>query len=136
MRRLAVASAVLAVLVGLGGCAHNSDANTGSRPAVSATAADPLTLCRQALPDRDVVSAEWTTVGDLRTWGYGGPVQQHPMGTAFPASGADDRAIWCWTREAADSYTAWGVHPPDGAARAIGIMGPTEMTPSGPPVIP
>jgi len=138
MKRLAAASAILAVLVALAGCAgdRNTSSGTGSDASTQATPTDAIVLCRQALPDRDVVSGIWTTVGDLRTWGYGGPVQKRPMGDAFVPSAPTEPAAWCWTREAVDSYTAWGVHVPDAAARAITVTGPTDVIPTGPPVIP
>jgi hypothetical protein len=138
MKRLAVASAVLALLVGLGGCTRDRDTSpgTGLDASTPATTTDPLGLCRQALPDRDVISATRTTVGDLRAWGYSGPLQKHPLGNAFPASAPTEPAAWCWTREAVDSYTAWGVHAPDLAERAITVTGPTDEIPAGPPIIP
>ena len=97
---------------------------------------DPRALCRQALPDRDVVSATVTTVGNLRAWGYGGPVQKHPLGNVFPSAAPSDPAVWCWTRDAVDSYTAWGAHAPDAAGRAITVIGPTDQIPVGAPVVP
>jgi hypothetical protein len=126
------------MLVGLVGCARDSHMNPGTERDAStpATMTDPLVLCRQALPDRDVVSGTWTTVGDLRTWGYGGPMQKRPLGNVFPPSAPTEPAGWCWTREAIDSYTAWGVHAPDAAERAITVIGPTDVIPTGPPVIP
>jgi len=138
MKNLAVASAVLAVLVGLGACAHDSDTNAGTGPTVStdvstpATTTDSLVLCRQALPDRVVVSATRTSVGDLRTWGYSGPVQKRPLANVFPSAASSDPAAWCWTKEAVDSYTAWGVHGLDTAQRAITARGPTDVIPAGP----
>ena len=140
MKKLAVASAVSALLIGLGACARDSDAGTG--PTVStdlstpATATDSLVLCRQALPDRMVVSATRTSVGDLRTWGFSGPVQKRPLANVFPSAASSDPAAWCWTREAVDSYTAWGVHAPETAQRAVTVHGPTDVIPAGPPLIP
>jgi hypothetical protein len=138
MERLAVASAVLVVLVGFGGCARDGDTNPGTGPGAvtPATTIDSLALCRQALPARDVVSATPTTVGDLRTWGYSGPVQQRPLLNVFPSSASSEPAAWCWTREAVDSYAAWGAHATDAAEHAITLHGPTNLTPSGPPIIP
>jgi hypothetical protein len=126
------------MLAGLVGCARDGHMNPGTEPDAStpASTTDPLVVCRQALPDRDVVSGAWTTVGDLRTWGYGGPVQKRPLGNVFPPSAPTEPSAWCWTREAVDSYTAWGVHAPDAAERAITVIGPTDVIPTGPPVIP
>jgi hypothetical protein len=103
----------------------------GARPAAVA-----LSACRVALPGHDVVSGAWTTVGALRTWGYGGPKPTRPLRNAFPAAKPTEPAAWCWTKEAADRYTAWGVHAPGGALRAITVTGPTTTTPSGEPRIP
>ena len=138
MKRLALASAILATLVGCGGHARDGDANSGTGPSRSTSAAttDPLVQCRLALPGRDVVSATRTTVGDLRAWGYGGPVQKHPLGSVFPSAAPSEPAIWCWTRDATDSYTAWGAHARDAAGRAITVIGPTDQVPVGPPKIP
>ena len=142
VKNLAVASAVLAVLVGLGACARDSDTSAGTGPIVStdlstpATTTDPLVLCRQALPDRVVVSATRTSVGDLRSWGFSGPVQKRPLANVFPSAASSDPAAWCWTRAAVDSYTAWGVHASDTPRRAITATGPTDVVPAGPPLIP
>jgi hypothetical protein len=140
MKRPAIRVAVLVLLIGLGGCAapRGSSTGPGAGPDTTtpATPTDPLVLCRQALPDRNLVSGTWTTVGDLRTWGYGGPTQTHPLADVFPALGPAAPAAWCWTREAADTYTAWGVQSPDHAERALTVVGPTKETPAGPPVIP
>src|SRR5262245_47590479 len=124
MKRLALAA--IAILVGLGGCAGDANARTqptgpaqtepvqkGPPPTQGTTMIDALALCLRALPDRHVVSAAWTTVGDLRAWGHGGPVQQHPLSRAFPNAAPEERAAWCWTREAVDNVTAWGVHGSD-----------------------
>jgi hypothetical protein len=145
MKRLALVAG--AVLVALSGCAGAADTPTQpvqtqpvpvqkGPPPTLGTATDAFALCLRALPDRHVVSAEWTTVGDLRAWGHGGPVQQRPLSKAFPGAAPEEPAVWCWTQEAADSVTAWGVHGSDPAERAIGIVGPTGTIPSGPPVIP
>ena len=139
MRRYLLPFIAMAALFAVGGCAH--PVVTGTAPLLTpssppATPSSALALCQHALPGRDVVSGTWTTVDDLRTWGYGGPVQKRPLATAFPGVAADAQAAWCWTRQAADDYTAWGV-PTDGAAvKAINLMGPVTTTPSGRPSIP
>ena len=89
-----------------------------------------------ALLNREVVSGVRTTVGDLRNWAYGGRVQQHPLRDLFPSSSSTAPAVWCWTKESADSFTAWGVHEHDAAVPAITATGPTNEIPAGPPVIP
>jgi hypothetical protein len=128
----------LAVLaLALGGCA----AAPGSGPTAPPTTAPPtvvddaLAACRLALPGQDVVSATESTVDSLRAWGYGGPVAKHPLANAFPSAAPTDDAMWCWTRQAADDYVAWGVWGTT-AVRAIGLVGPTTTIPSGPPIIP
>lgn len=140
VKNLAVASAVFVVLVGLGACARDSSAGTGSTVSTDlstpATTTDPLVLCRQALPDRVVVSATRTSVGDLRSWGFSGPVQKRPLANVFPSAASSDPAAWCWTRAAVDSYTVWGVHASDTPRRAITATGPTDVVPAGPPLIP
>src|SRR5262249_49471691 len=141
MKRLAIASAVVAVVVGMGACARDDSPDvargpSASSPSTTSASTDTLGLCRRALPGREGVSATPTTVGDLRTRGYGGPVQKHPLGNVFPASAPGEPAAWCWTRQAVDSYTAWGVHVPDAAERAITVIGPTDVVPAGRPVIP
>lgn len=141
MRRTALPLIAIAVLAAVGACAPTSGPGGTVAPTApiggSTTPTSVLALCRRALLDRDVVSGTWTTVGDLRTWGYGGPVQKRPLATAFPGPGDDAPAAWCWTRQAAGNYTAWGVLAPDGpAVRAINVIGPTSTTPSGPPRIP
>jgi len=98
--------------------------------------ADAFALCRQALPGRDVVSGTWTTVGDLRSYGYSGPVARHPLAGAFPSAAPSDQAAWCWTKDAPDSYTAWGARTPGDVRRALTVNGPTDTTPSGPPIVP
>jgi hypothetical protein len=141
MRRTLLPLMAIAVLLGSGACADQTDTGTaapsGPTTPTETIPTGALALCQRALPDRDVVSGTWTTVGDLRTWGYGGPVQKRPLATAFPGAAADARAAWCWTRQAADDYTAWGVPAPDGTpVQAIDLMGPMNTNPSGPPVIP
>jgi hypothetical protein len=59
-----------------------------------------------------------------------------PLRNAFPASAPADLAAWCWTKDAPDRYTAWGVTATDPPERAITVAGPTPVTPSGPPVVP
>lgn len=139
MRRTVLPLVAIAVLAAAGACAGRSGTAGPTAPS-SPTTTSPtsaLALCQRALPDRDVVSGTWTNVGDLRTWGYGGPVQHRPLATAFPGPGDDAPAAWCWSRQAADNYTAWGVLAPDGPAiRAVNLIGPMSGTPSGPPRIP
>ena len=139
MKKLAVASAVLALLIGLEACARDSDAGTG--PTVSTDLSTPATatdcLCSAGRLCRPVVvSATRTSAGDLRTWGYSSPVQKRPLANVFPSAASSDPAAWCWTREAVDSYAAWGVHAPETAQRAATVNGPTDMIPAGPPLIP
>jgi hypothetical protein len=121
-----------------GGRAGASDPWSPLAPSAAA-----LVLCRDALPRRQVVSGAWTTVDNLRGWGYGGPVQQHPLSGAFPSAAPSDQAAWCWTRDAPGTYTAWAVRAPDGARHAMTISQigatdstPTETMPSGPPIVP
>jgi hypothetical protein len=143
MRRRAAVILSLAILFAATACAQGVPEAPGApsspvgpaRPPTTGPA-DALALCRRALPDSDVVSGTWTTVGSLREWGYGGPVQQRPLADAFAGTAAAQAAVWCWTREAADSYTAWGVLGPGSTDRAITVNGPTRQTPSGPPIIP
>jgi hypothetical protein len=111
-----------------------SQARPAEPPTTSPT--DAFALCRQVLPGRDVVSGTWTTVGDLRGYGYSGPVARHPLADAFPMAAPSDEAAWCWTKNAPDSYTAWGARTPDGARQALTVDGPTETTPAGPPLVP
>jgi hypothetical protein len=141
MKRVAVSMAMLAVLAAGSSCASAvTPAVLGrpSRPPVVPVPPTPtaLALCRQVLPGRDVVSGTWTTVGDLRTWGYSGPVQRRPLQAVFANASPADQAAWCWTKNSADSYTAWGARANDEPQRAITVIGPTTVTPSGSPRIP
>jgi hypothetical protein len=140
--RLALATVSLAALAAVAGCGQPVKTGTTPpptiTPSVTATVVphDALDLCKQALPGRDVVSGSATTVGALRDWGYGGPVAHHPLATVFATAAPTATAAWCWTKEAADSYTAWGVLAPGSVAQAINITGPIDQPPSGAPVIP
>ena len=64
------------------------------------------------------------------------PVQKHPLSGTFASASTTDPAAWCWTKDAPDSYTAWGVRAGDKAQHAITVVGPTTATPSGPPRVP
>jgi hypothetical protein len=109
---------------------------TATATTSTSTPTTALALCRDALAGRDVVSGTWATVGDLRSWGYGGPVPTRPLRDVFAAAAPTDPAAWCWTKDAPDSYTAWGVRAHDAPQHAITVVGPTAVTPSGPPRIP
>ena len=126
-------------LLAAASCASTPGAEQGgstTHSTVTTSPADALALCRQALPGRDVVSGTWATVGDLRSWGYGGPVQKQPLLNVFQGAAPTDQAAWCWTKNAPDSFTAWGVKAPNGAQLAITMNGPTSTIPSGAPLIP
>jgi hypothetical protein len=134
MRRVIRSATTIAALVATASCAATvTPAATITTPPPATTA---LALCRQALASRDVVSGTWTTVSDLRSWGYSGPVQQRPLRDVFASAAPTDPAAWCWTKDAPDSYTAWGVRPNDTPQHAITVTGPTTVTPTGRPVIP
>ncbi len=138
MRRVGMLVAISAALVAVSSCAKPNGLSTekGSPDATTPSGSDPSALCRRALPGHLVVSATWTTVGEVRSWGYGGPVQKRPLSAAFASAAPGDQAAWCWTRESRESYTAWAVRAPADAVRAITVNGPTEVTPAGPPRIP
>jgi hypothetical protein len=132
------------VLVVMTACSSGTTPNSSGttarpptgHPSPPGQGSDALAFCRLALPGQDVVSGTWTTVGDLRAYGFSGPVRRTPLATAYPSAPASDRAAWCWTRDTPDSYTAWGARAPDDAQRAVTVNGPTDTTPSGPPIIP
>jgi hypothetical protein len=138
----------IAALIAMASCTAETTPAGGGRPGhfsattgVAAATMPPLPttalrLCRQALPSRDVVSGTWTTVRGLRSWGQSGPVHKWPAGDVFASASPGDLAAWCWTRDAPDSYSAWGVRPPDPPQRAVTVTGPNAVTPSGLPAIP
>jgi hypothetical protein len=105
-------------------------------PLTAAFSGEPLALCRQELPGRDVVSGTWTTVGALRSWGYANPKPVVPLAHVFPSAAGDDQAAWCWTKDAPRTYTVWGARAQGRAQRATTQTGPTDDTPSGPPLKP
>jgi hypothetical protein len=120
VRRVVLSATTIAALIATASCTAVTTSAGGARPGRSsatigvagATTRPPpttaLSLCRQALPRRDVVSGTWTTVSDLRSWGYSGPVQKRPLRDVFPSASPAGLAAWCWTKDAPDSYTAWG----------------------------
>jgi hypothetical protein len=136
---LAAASCASATGATQGGSVGNGPTQVSqvqSSSTVTTPPTDALALCRQALSGRDVVSGTWATVADLRDWGYGGPVLKQPMIDAFPGAAPTDQAAWCWTKNAPDSFTAWGVRASDAVQLAITVNGPTSTIPSGEPRIP
>jgi hypothetical protein len=134
-RSTTLALAAFIPLMATGSCAAATAPDRAGHSTAAASSGDALTVCRQALPSLHVVSGTWTTVGELRSWGYG-PMDRHPLADAFPSAGPADQAAWCWTIDAPDSYTAWGVRTPHGAQRAMTVTGPTKNIPSGAPVVP
>jgi anaerobic selenocysteine-containing dehydrogenase len=124
----------LTLVVGLIGATAGAVAAVGGRDHPPSQVR-PMQACRAALPGEHVVSAQRTTVGAVRTWGYGGPIQHRPLRTAFAAAPAPDQALWCWTRESARRVTAYAVHH-GYAARAISVVGPGGGTPRGAPLVP
>jgi hypothetical protein len=140
MTRFGLLGAItLTMVIAVTSCATNAKSGLGGTGLPStdhSTPADAFALCRQAFPGREVVSGTWTTVRDLRRYGYGGPVARHPLADAFPSAAPSDQAAWCWTKDAPDSYTAWGARAPDDIRRALTVSGPTNRTPSGPPIVP
>jgi hypothetical protein len=148
VRRVVLSATTIAALIATASCAAVTTPADGGRPGrtsattgVADTTTPPppttaLSLCRLALPSRDAVSGTWTTVSGLRSWGFSGPVQKRPLRDVFPSASPADLAVWCWTKDARDRYTAWGVRPQDPPQHAITVTGPTTVTPSGPPRIP
>ena len=77
MRRVVLSATTIAALIATASCTAVTAPASGGRPGrssatigVAATTTPPppttaLSLCRQALPGRDVVSGTWTTVGGL-----------------------------------------------------------------------
>ena len=148
MKRVVLPATTIAALIATASCTAVTTPASGGRPGRSSATTDvaaattppppttALNLCRQALPSRHVVSGTWTTVSGLRSWGVSGPVQKRPLRDVFPSASLSDLAAWCWTKDASDSYSAWGVRPQDRPQRAITVNGPTTVTPSGAPRIP
>jgi hypothetical protein len=140
MKRLSASLAAITVVVATAACtsapASRGQSSGPSTTTASARAATALDLCRHVLVGRHVVSGSWTTVGDLRSYGYGPPPQHQPMRDGFGTASDTDSAVWCWTVEWPDSYTAWGVRPQGEAMRAVGVTGPAMGVPSGRPTIP
>lgn len=99
-----------------------------------------LVLCRAALPDRVLLGWTAATVGELRAYGYSGPVAHVPLRAAFPGVATRAPAAWCWLRAGQKSGSLWGAVPGHGAVRAITVTGPGaarfvgEM--HGPPRVP
>lgn len=148
MRRVVLTATTIAALIAMASCAAATTPASGGRPDRSSATTDmaaattprlpttALSLCRQALPSRDVVSGAWTTVSRVRSWGDSGPVHKWPAGEVFPSASPGNLAAWCWTTDAPDRYTAWGVRPHDPPQRAVTVIGPNTVTPSGLPAIP
>ena len=140
MKRLSASLAAIAVIVATASCT-SAPAGRGQSSGPSATTAGAravtaLELCRRVLVGRHVVSGSWTTVGELRSYGYGPPPQHQPMQDGFGSASDTDSAVWCWTQDGLQTYTAWGALPQGELLRAVGVTGPGMGIPSGRPTIP
>ena len=137
MRRLALFAFVPVIAAAACSCAASAGAvgiGSAGGSATPTSSGGALAVCREELPGRDVVSGTWTTVGGLRSWGYGGPVAKRPLADVFPTASAAGQAAWCWTKNAPHVYTMWGARAHDGSQLAIKMTeagGQADTAPSG-----
>lgn len=123
----AIVTALLAAACGATAGGAQTPSTTRSTPPQSALPPDASlaeALCRAALPNRAVVAWGDAHVGELRGYGYSGPVPHRPLRAAFPGVPAARRAAWCSVRDSTDTISVWGATPGNAAQRAITVTGP------------
>ena len=121
-RRCAVVGLCAASLVVASGC-------TSSAKQID----EAMRLCQQALPGKQVASAQLDTVGNVRKWKIGPGTR--PAASAFRGTTNRSNAAWCWTEEGKHTWSAYAAGP-DGTAVKFGTIGGAGAPPSGPPAFP
>jgi hypothetical protein len=99
--------------------------------------ADPgYTVCLRTFLRHRVLGWESTTVAQLRSYQFGGPIAHRPLQHAFPGSARTRLAAWCLLRDGPNTASLWGTLASGRRQHAITISGPGAADYRGPMTAP
>jgi len=112
-----------------------SSSSTGSRGATTAQQ-----RCEDAFPGEQLLAWGSTTVAELRSYGYSGPVTKHPLEGAFADQPGETGGTRCDVFVSGHTSRWWAVVEGTAPVRVLTITGPGEETlrgeVDGPPIVP
>jgi hypothetical protein len=94
---------------------------------------EAMKLCQIALRGQRIVSAQLTTVAEVRHFKGGPNLTFAP--SACPEASDLASAAWCWTSQGGGNWTAYAAGP-NGMAVRLGAMDGVSQTPTGQPAFP